>query len=121
MFVFGMASLTVGSGGIDPTKALMWVWNPLVMLMVEGHLHSLPSPEIAATLGSLAVGFLAGLIGGTLQKTGRTTQIVSTTNPDLIGTPWANNPEYTASKTVSPALKNRQNKTCGCDGEKPRS
>ena len=119
MFAAAMGSFTHGSGvTYYAAKAVMWVWSPLVMLMVEGHLRAVPSPEIIACIWSLAVGMLTGLIGGTLRKPGKDMQDVSAGNSDLIGTPWAHDSGFTLGDST--AQNEEAEQVGGCDGEQPR-
>jgi len=121
MFVSGMGSFTHDPGPVYyGGKAVMWVWSPLVMMMVEGHnLEIAHSPEIGPVLWSMMVGLLAGLIGGTLSKPGRKRQVDPGTNPDLIGTPWVHDSGFTLGKTDSAALNEQAEQAGRGVGDKP--
>lgn len=121
MFVSAMGSFTHGPGPVYYCgKAIMWVWSPLVMVMVEDHhLEIARSPMIGPVLWSMMVGLLAGLIGGTLSKFVRNRQVATGGNPDLIGTPWAHDPGFTLGKTESIAQNNQAEQAGRGDGDKP--
>ena len=121
MFVSAMGSFTHGPGPVYyGGKAIMWVWSPLVMMMVEGYnLEIARSPVIGPVLWSMMVGLLAGLIGGTLSKPARNGQVAPGSNPDLIGTPWAHDSGFTLSKTDSVAQNNQAEQAGRDDADKP--
>lgn len=89
LFAFAMGSFTHGPGAVcHVTAAIMWIWNPVVMLMVHGHLPAGNTPEIWPMLWSLFVGLLAGVLSGSYRKTRESAQVSPSGNPDLVGTPW---------------------------------
>lgn len=120
MFASGMGSFTHGVGpAYYLASAVMWVWNPVVMLMVDGHLRVRDPPETLPVLWSLFVGLLAGIVIGSFRKPGKKTQNATTSNPDLIGTPWEADSDFTLDKTHS-AERMKQAEQCA-DGKTPKS
>lgn len=125
MFVSAMGSFTHGPGPLYyGGKVIMWVWNPLVMMMVERrNLEFARSPVIGPFIGpvqwSIMLGLIAGLMRGTLSKPNRNSQVAPGSNPELIRTPLAHDSGFTDGKTDSVEQQNQAEQSGGGYGNKP--
>ena len=119
IFASGMGSFTHGVGpAYYLASAVMWVWNPVVMLLINGHLRVRDPQEALPILWSLFVAIIVGIMTGSFRKPSKKIQDASTSNPDLIGTPWEHDSGFTLDETLSAKTKRAEQ---GADGKPPEA